>query len=181
MRLFTYCLFLSAVIIGFATCQRGNAKDNDKYTVTLNAGKIVVGGKVLSGSAWSLKDLEAVFGKADRTFQGVNTVYVYDKKGLLLYETPEKGIVSEIQVFLSPPTDVDTLTPAKIWPGDVSIEDQPITSEFGSAALSRKWPMYNFKVSYAANVFRGAYMGTYVFAIFSKDFRRLEVLSFGND
>jgi hypothetical protein len=47
--------------------------------------------------------------------------------------------------------------------------------------LSRKLPTYNFKVSYAPTVYRGAFMGTYVFASFSKDYRRLEMLSFGLD
>jgi hypothetical protein len=171
-------LFSAALVAG---CQRKNARSGEKYSVALSAGRMVVNDKVVTGSAWPLKDLQEIFGKADRIYEGANTVHIYEDQGLLLFEVPKKGIVSEIQIFLAPPTERDTLTPKQVWPGTVALEELALTSEVVPAVLSRKLPTYNFKVSYTPTVYRGAYMGTYVFASFSKDYRRLEMLSFGLD
>lgn len=179
MRHLVFFLLFSATF--FAACQRNNAKSADKHAVELSAGRMVVNEKVLTGSSWQLKDLQGLFGKADRIFQGVNTVHIYEDQGLLLFEVPEKGIVSEIQIFLSEPAERDTLTPKKVWPGTIQLEELALTPEMMPAVLTRKLPTYNFKVSFMPTVYRGAYMGTYVFATFTKDYRRLVMLSFGLD
>jgi len=180
MRTFSLiALLVAAVAIG--ACQRNHAKAGQKYSLSLATGRMVVNEKVLTGSAWPLKDLQGLFGKADRVFEGANTVHIYEDLGVLLFEEPQKGIVSEIQIFMSPPTERDTLTPKQLWPGTVVLEEMNISAETLPAVFSRKLPLYNFKVSYLPTVYRGSYMGTYVFASFSKDYRRLEMLSFGLD
>lgn len=104
----------------------------DYITIEVRAGGVYIQGKPVTKNT-TLSDYEAILGKPDRTTRLKNTIYTYDKLGLLLYQKPGQNSILSISLDLIKSNH--KFSPNRSFQGIFIVADRVLRTSFPQASL----------------------------------------------
>ncbi|MEO7094242.1 MAG: hypothetical protein ABI175_13385, partial [Polyangiales bacterium] len=96
-------------------------------------------------------DFVALFGKAERTDPTGNVIHIYEKRGLLLYETPDAGRVIELTVIFGEQPGFP-FTPKKMFAGTLVVQGMRIDATTTLESVKTKLPMFKWETGLGNDV-----------------------------
>jgi hypothetical protein len=166
--LFILVVFNSLIVV---------AQTSSGFDGSVSEGKLIINKTEISKD-WKFSTLTSALGKADRFTDGANRVYLYDKRGTVVYEMKKNGkltgTINELGIYFSIKQS-NVLVPYNTYSGSFNIEGVSITKgtkwEDISNALKSKGYKKRGDYQYAKN-------GTYLIFRFLEG-GLLESLSLG--
>jgi hypothetical protein len=153
------------------------AQTSSTVDASISDGKVVINKTEISGD-WKLTTLRNALGNADRFIDGANRVYMYDKRGAVVYEMKKNGKVTgnvgELGIYFSIKQS-NVLVPYNTYVGSFNLEGINV-------AKGTKWEDISQTLKSKGYKKRGDYQyaknGTYLIFRFL-DNGQLESLSLG--
>lgn len=179
MRIFHKLLTISTLILLFLNPVSIFAQAKS-VIISVKEGAIIINGKEFRRDyELNITDVQNILGAADRTRDGYNALYTYDKYGIVLFVQKDSGNINEIQ--LSPKlTDGYDYTPKKPFTGTFTIENQAIKTKYPLSKVQKNLSKYEFKKSLISdNSYRGEYQQVYVYILYDNENKNTLKFSIG--
>jgi len=149
-----------------------------KNAIKIKSGELNIG-KVSFNFPWKLKDFEKALGHADRIDPGYNNIHTYDKKGIILYENPVSGYISDFNVYFGKdPDENQEFLPKDYFNGSFTVEGFKITKKTSLEELRKELTKYQFEKS-IIGAWRGEYKNLYLYVQYNEDESEIYWISVG--
>ncbi|MDQ3111912.1 MAG: hypothetical protein M3R17_18655 [Bacteroidota bacterium] len=152
--------------------------------VTVKKGKFTIN-SVKMIPVWQLAACEKALGPEDRSKDGYNITHTYDDLSVVLFEPKvgEKGsgTISEIQFYITLPSDPASLAPTRAYKGKMKIGNLTVSAEMTPAQMRKGLKGWKETESYTDHNFRMAQNGLYVYFLFNDAETKLIKVSIGLD
>lgn len=139
--------------------------------------------KINISNNWSVAPLLADLGQPDSIFTGYNKLYIYKKKGIVVFEkmngTSPSGIISEVQFFIDRNVGENAYNLTDNYTGTLKAGKLNLTPELSSTIAKSKLKKWHITDSYAENSYRFYNYGVYMYLQFNTDETRLMKVSIG--
>jgi len=110
-----------------------------QFTMTVNKDGIFANETKLD-SPIIKQSLINILGNDYRVFNGINTIYTYDKTGVWLYEIPGSGRIADIAIDFS--NEAYKFSPASTFTGFITINGQRVDRNFTRDSLINSRDLY---------------------------------------
>ena len=169
--------YFATLLLGLLSLKGFAQKSPAGLEGVIKDGKLILNKRMINKD-WNLQTANLVLGKADRFTEGANRVYLYDKKGIVVYEAKRNGrptgMINELGIHFSIPAS-NVIIPYSTYPGSFNIEGIAITKDTRWEDISSSLEAQGYKK-------KGPYWyskkGIYIIFRFSPD-SSLEYLSIG--
>jgi hypothetical protein len=103
-------------------------------------------------------------GPAERTdMGGTNDIFTFDTKGIMLYQTPNMGIISAMNIYYGADENNDyDFIPNGLYSGSFKVDGFLIRGNTSLATVKTKLPQYGFAKS-VIGAYRGEYKNLYIY------------------
>ena len=136
----------------------------------------VNGRKILS--PWDMKEVITAIGRYDRVTILANTIYTYDSKGVLVYETPGSGKVSEINISFI--IDKNEFSAKAGFTGAFSVDNFRFSGKSTIDEVRNSLKAYKIEKSYG-DCYRVSTGGIYIYFSYDPATGKLTLVSFGEE
>lgn len=138
---------------------------------------LYVNGNRLS-SPWELQEVIRAMGRYDRVSKLANTIYTYDSKGVLVYEAPDSGRVSEINVSFI--IDKYDFSAQAGFTGAFSVDNFRYSGKSTIDEVKKNLASYKIEKAYGDS-YRVSTDGIYLYFNYDPATGRLTSVSFGTE
>jgi hypothetical protein len=129
-------------------------------------------------SPWDLQEVIRAVGRYDRVANLANNIYTYDSKGVLLYEAPGSGKVSEINVSFI--VDRFDFSARSGFSGAFSIDNFRYSEKSTIDEVRRDLAAYKIEKAYGDS-YRISMGGIYIYFNYDAATNKLTYVSFGTE
>jgi hypothetical protein len=91
-------IILTSCIFILSSCDTAQSSKTKQHPIEISKGTIIINGKTFISP--NIKEVSQTLGKADRVFNKINTIHVWDKLGILGYVKPGENTVSSFTIEL---------------------------------------------------------------------------------
>ncbi len=138
---------------------------------------LYVNGKKIM-SPWDLQDVIRAIGRYDRVANLANSIYTYDSKGVLLYEAPGTGKVSEINVSFI--IDKYDFSARAGFTGAFSVDNFVYNEKTTIDEVKQNLSSYKIEKAYGDS-YRISLGGIYIYFNYNPSTKTLTYISFGTE